>query len=330
MTKTSHGKRIGSARVALAAGALLAVLPAAVGANTGGAGDPLIEGARQCTQNFPVQEKQNRIPTHLLAAIATTESGRWHEGLGMSVPWPWTINVEGKGYYFDSKAEAIAQVQKLLASGKQSIDVGCMQVNLKHHPRAFADLNQAFDPVTNVAYAAKFLRDNYNGSQDWIKATAAYHSKTPQHGERYLGQIERSWNKIVAKVAAARASKGGEPLAVAKSPVTSPLPKVVNTLQKRPDPASVAASTKPVMAEARRARVISVSDSAERKKSGVMVVRAKPSAPEPVEPVAVASAAPATAPAPAAMPVGDSVRHVDMSRPSAVPQASGPKFVFAN
>ena len=108
--------------------------------------DPLLEGARQCTQHFAQAERQQNIPTHLLAAIATTESGRYHTGLGMSVPWPWTINVEGKGYYFNSKAEAMAEANRLLAKGYRSIDVGCMQVNLKHHPDAFTDLNQAFDP----------------------------------------------------------------------------------------------------------------------------------------------------------------------------------------
>ena len=171
------------------------------------AADPLIEGGRLCTEQFPVQEQQNNIPTHLLAAISTTESGRWHEGLGMAIPWPWTINVDGKGYYFKTKAEAMAQTQNLMAQGKRSIDVGCMQVNLKHHAKAFANLDQAFDPKTNVAYAAKFLHDNYAELGDWIKATAAYHSRTQVYGQQYLTQIERSWNKIVAKVAAARANQ---------------------------------------------------------------------------------------------------------------------------
>jgi hypothetical protein len=118
------------------------------------------------------------------------------------------INVEGKGYYFDSKAEAIAATRRFQAEGRQSIDVGCMQVNLKHHAKAFANLDQAFDPSTNVAYAARFLRDNYAELGDWIKATAAYHSRTQVYGQRYLVQIEKSWNRIVTKVAAARANGG--------------------------------------------------------------------------------------------------------------------------
>ena len=172
--------------------------------------DRQIDEARLCTQHFPTNERLNGIPTHLLAAIASSESGRWNDTLGMVIPWPWTINAEGKGYYFESKEEAIAKVRQLQAQGMRSIDVGCMQVNLKHHPRAFANLEQAFDPKYNVSYAARFLRTNYNDLHSWTKATAAYHSRTPIYGNRYLAQIEKAWNTIVGKLRMARANAGGD------------------------------------------------------------------------------------------------------------------------
>jgi hypothetical protein len=99
-----------------------------------GSTDPLIEGAKLCTKQLPQYEKQNGIPAHLLSAIAATESGRYHQDLKIRIPWPWTINAAGRGYYFESKQEAIAAVKKLRKQGVQSIDVGCMQVNLHHHP----------------------------------------------------------------------------------------------------------------------------------------------------------------------------------------------------
>ena len=190
-------------RVGLVCGILCAVtLPAYAAA------DPLVEGARLCTQQFPVQEQANGIPTHLLAAISSTESGRWHKQLGLALPWPWTINVEGKGYYFDSKAEAVAKTAAFIRQGASSIDVGCMQVNLKHHPKAFRNLEEAFDPSRNVAYASQFLRSNFDEMGDWIKATAAYHSRTNKRGQEYLSRIEKSWNRIVAKVQQARQRQG--------------------------------------------------------------------------------------------------------------------------
>lgn len=170
-----------------------------------------IRAAKMCTKHFPKQERIHGIPTHLLAAISSTESGRWSKELGMALPWPWTINVEGKGFYLDSKAEAIAKVRYYQNKGVKSIDVGCMQVNLKHHPMAFSSLDQAFDPYYNIAYAAKFLRRNYDEQKSWIKATAAYHSKTPKYGNKYLEIIEKNWSRIVNKVRTARSERGLAP-----------------------------------------------------------------------------------------------------------------------
>ena len=281
--------------------------------------DPLLEGARQCTQYFPVQEQKQSIPTHLLAAIATTESGRWHDGLDMFVPWPWTINVEGKGYYFDTKGEAIAQTQRFMAQGKRSIDVGCMQVNLKHHPDAFASLEQAFDPSTNVAYAAKFLHDNYADLGDWIKATAAYHSRTESYGNKYLVAIEQSWNRIVSRVAAARSRGGSVPAS---------------------EVAATAAPVTPVSAEpmrpAQTQHVMKVVETASPK-ADVLVIR--PAFQPPAEAssqVTIATAEQTQAAADQEMlvqqPKGNSIRRVSLDSPAqnGVAASSNSRFVFAN
>ena len=172
--------------------------------------DAMIEGAKQCTQYFPVKEREQGIPVHLLAAISSIETGRYHKGLGMALPWPWTINVEGKGYFFQTKAEAVAETRRHLQNGKRSIDVGCMQVNLKHHPTAFSSLDEAFDPEKNVGYAAKFLRTNYSQlGNSWVKAAAAYHSRTPSRGNPYLQKVAGAWQKIVTKVQQAQGRSGG-------------------------------------------------------------------------------------------------------------------------
>lgn len=300
-------------------GAALALLLSSTAFAASPARDPLIEGARLCTQNFPTQERAQSIPNHLLAAISSTESGRWHKGLGMALPWPWTANVEGKGYYYDSKAEAIAGVQEHMRRGARSIDVGCMQVNLKHHAKAFRNLNEAFDPAMNVAYAAKFLRTNYNDLGDWIKATAAYHSRTAKYGNAYLARIEKSWNRIVSKVATARANQGLVPQATARpdfsvadnAPVQRPQGKVMNRID----------STRGV-----KSIKVSVAD---RRASEVMVVRAQPA----TQPIRVADAMATNSNAlPAVKQNGVSVVAPVGVDSKAAPSdiANGPKFVFAN
>ena len=129
------------------------------------------------------------IPETLLPAIARVESGRLDPVAGRVRPWPWTINVEGVGSYFETKAAVIAAVQALQEKGTRSIDVGCMQVNLLHHPTAFPTLDAAFDPAANAAYAARFLSALHAQSRDWNLATAMYHSQSQDRGEDYQRRV---------------------------------------------------------------------------------------------------------------------------------------------
>ena len=104
-------------------------------------------------------------------------------------PWPWTINVYGNGYFYPTKTEAMAAVLVLQAAGIQSIDVGCMQINLMYHPQAFASLDEAFDPSANVAYAAGFLTRLFRQTGSWPQAAAAYHSQTSEIGAEYEKRV---------------------------------------------------------------------------------------------------------------------------------------------
>ncbi len=174
-----------------------------------------VNDSELCMQNFARAERANGIPRDVLMAIAATESGRWHDGTQMALPWPWTANAAGKGYYFASKREAIDKVNKLRAQGIKSVDVGCMQVNLIHHPDAFASLEHAFDPAMNVAYAAKFLRANYEDEKDWKKAISAYHSRTSHLGQDYFKIVKKNWQRTMAALSsgnplAARLLRGGD------------------------------------------------------------------------------------------------------------------------
>jgi soluble lytic murein transglycosylase-like protein len=153
---------------------------------------PPLSPGLQCRQAILAAERAAAVPAQLMAAIARVESGR-PDARGVVHPWPWTINAEGEGQYFASKDAAIAAVRALQARGVRSIDVGCMQVNLFHHPDAFATLEQAFDPGTNAAYAARYLNDLYATTRDWTRATAFYHSATPELGDGYQRRVAAVW-----------------------------------------------------------------------------------------------------------------------------------------
>ncbi len=144
--------------------------------------------SRQCRVAIRAAERAGGLPDQLMAAIGRVESGR-PDAEGKISPWPWTINVEGEGHIYDSKAEAIAAVRAFQAHGARSIDVGCMQVNLMYHPDAFLSLDQAFDPSANAVYAAHFLTELYATTHNWDLATAMYHSATPDIGADYQRKV---------------------------------------------------------------------------------------------------------------------------------------------
>ncbi len=139
-------------------------------------------------------EKQHGLPEGMMTSISLVESGRRAPD-GTHQAWPWTINAEGRGYYFATRQEAVDAVRRLLAQGKRSIDIGCMQINLRYHPRAFTSVEEAFDPMSNVAYAAYFLRNLESRSADWMQAIGRYHSFSPSLNVRYSARVQAVWER---------------------------------------------------------------------------------------------------------------------------------------
>lgn len=168
---------------------LLAVnSPLAKGEN---ARDPL-SVHNSCAAYIHKYEHMYRIPHGLLQAISKAESGR-KDHTGQIVAWPWTINVGGKGYFFPTKKAAVAAVQALQQKGVKSIDIGCMQVNLYYHPKAFKNLEDGFEPLHNVAYAAYFLTSLHREHKCWYRAVAHYHSANPLYHIPYQKTVLAIW-----------------------------------------------------------------------------------------------------------------------------------------
>jgi hypothetical protein len=143
-----------------------------------------------CVREILKAQLRHRIPGNLLLGIGLQESGTRRDG-NLTI-WPWTVNAEGEGRLFDTRQAALDWVLERRAAGVASIDVGCLQVNLRWHPDAFDNLDEGFDAARNVDYAARFLRSLYEEKGDWVLAAGSYHSATPDRQEDYLTSLRQN------------------------------------------------------------------------------------------------------------------------------------------
>lgn len=169
-----------------------AVLGSATGAHARGQIKSYVTNDR-CAALIARAEHRYGIPRRILESISLAESGRYDKPSRALIAWPWTVNNGGRGKYYASKAQAVAAVRQLIAQGRRNIDVGCMQVNLMHHPKAFSNLEAAMDPARNVDYAARYLKSLHERSKSWVTAIAHYHSKNREFGHGYMLRVLRIW-----------------------------------------------------------------------------------------------------------------------------------------
>ncbi|MDJ0637849.1 MAG: transglycosylase SLT domain-containing protein [Paracoccaceae bacterium] len=147
-----------------------------------------------CDSAAEIASRESGVPVDVLRAISLTETGRKSDGEFR--PWPWTVNMEGVGKWFDDVRSAKAYVDRHFARGARSFDVGCFQINYKWHGQAFDSIEAMFDPITNARYAAKFLSELFAEFGDWSRAAGAYHSRTPKYANRYTARFDRFRSRL--------------------------------------------------------------------------------------------------------------------------------------
>ena len=141
-----------------------------------------------CDQAAALASQATGVPIDILLAIARVESGRQKNGA--FGPWPWTINADGKGAFYETKADAVAAATAHMSDGTGTFDSGCFQLNYRYHGASFATFDDMFDPEQNADYAARFLLSLYAEKGNWADAVAAYHSRTADLAETYLNQVK--------------------------------------------------------------------------------------------------------------------------------------------
>ena len=155
-----------------------------------------IKDIQRCIKTISFYERKYSIPKGILHSISLVETGTFYSNPKYRVPWPWTVNVEGRGRHFDTHQEAKAFIRQAIRRGQTNIDVGCMQINLRAHPNAFSSATSALDPENNIRYGAELLRKKYAQYGSWEKAVKCYHSSNPLKGLRYYYNVENARKEV--------------------------------------------------------------------------------------------------------------------------------------
>lgn len=142
-----------------------------------------------CEQAISAAEKQYNLPPFILHAIAITESGV------KGRPYPYAMNIKGKAHYAGSAQEMYNIVMQ--HGPTSSIDVGCVQVNLKWHGKRFPNWAALLDPQTNAQYAAFHLTELFREFGSWNAAVSAYHSRTSWRGVNYACLVSKNYGLIL-------------------------------------------------------------------------------------------------------------------------------------
>lgn len=157
------------------------------------------------------------VPLALMRAVARVETGRRTDGI--FTPWPWTVNMEGEGRWFDDPESLLDWVEGRRAAGARSFDLGCFQINHLWHGNAFPSLRAMLDPEANALYAARFLRELHDETGSWETAAGHYHSRTPDLASKYRGLV----NRQLAALGDAAAVAFGAPTPANSKRIEAPL-----------------------------------------------------------------------------------------------------------
>lgn len=176
--------------------------------------------AATCERVAEEASRRSGVPVSVLKAISLTETGR--KTGGKFRPWPWTVNMEGAGHWFDTLDEARAYVFQEFKRGARSFDVGCFQINYKWHNQAFSSIDEMFDPLANALYAAKFLSDLYAETGSWNAAAGAYHSRTKEYADRYAARFADLRQRYAAQDQGGAQAVPSERVAMTDAPAQMP------------------------------------------------------------------------------------------------------------
>ncbi|WP_032112599.1 hypothetical protein [Candidatus Paracaedibacter symbiosus] len=152
-----------------------------------------------CGKYIEKVSKETNVPPEVIWAVASAESN-----LGKLGPWPWSVNIRGKAFYFKSQKEMITFIHKKLKKNPHiSMDIGCMQLNYLYHGHKFSNIHEMSNIYENMLVGARYLRQLFEANQHthahkkltknrlWGYAVGDYHSQQSSRGAQYIRRTSK-------------------------------------------------------------------------------------------------------------------------------------------
>ena len=136
-----------------------------------------------------------QVPPEVLYALAMGESQTALKN-GQIRPWPWTLNVKGKPYFYANQTQACQALQGFLKE-TQVVDIGLTQHNWRWQKAHFDSPCSVFDPTLNLNHAARLLNEGKAKHGSWVKAAGYFHRPAGGHIAR---RYEARFMKQLANV----------------------------------------------------------------------------------------------------------------------------------
>lgn len=125
-------------------------------------------------EGYALMARRFAVPPLVLYGVALQESAMLFGPV--SLPWPWTLNVQRTPKRYPSYASSVAAMRGCIAAGIRNVDAGLMQVNWGYHRDKLIEPAQALDPYRNIAVGAQILCEHFSSTGNWYLAVGRYHA----------------------------------------------------------------------------------------------------------------------------------------------------------
>jgi hypothetical protein len=198
-----------------------------------------LAGAQTVPAAYTNAAHAHQVPPVMLYALSLTESAT-NLSLGRR-PWPWTLNIAGRGERYATR-QAACQALTTALKETQVVDVGLSQLNVRWQRRLFgaegrfAEPCAALNPYANLDAAASiFSRCHQRMEATWVEAAGCYHR--PAGGApaaRYRAAFKTELDRL--RDNSVRVATGSTPgdLKAPETPVSAAQPQVTDTRSATP------------------------------------------------------------------------------------------------